>query len=141
MNQEVVLVSNGVSSKNLSFVVVSISHMSFLLEIDVRKLRFICSHVFGTTTIQVSHLHVFHQAHLQKRNSSNKIWSPYECGSFDINFIMRNLRILGNPSHNTFRNKIFPNIAESIRVASLHAIKACNNWLFRFFNRLFFWQF
>ena len=72
--------------------------------------------------------------------SSNKIWPPYKCGSFGINFIMWNLRILGNPSHNTFRNKIFPNIAKSNWVASLHAIKTCNNRLFWFFNRLFFWK-
>ena len=112
MIQKVVLVSNGASSKNISFIVVSISHMSFLLEIDVHKLRFISSHVFGTTTVQVPHLHVFLKAYLQKRNSSNKIWSPYKCGSFGINFIMRNLKILGNPSLGTKYFLILQNLTE-----------------------------
>ena len=115
--------------------------MAFLFESDVHKLRFISSHVLGTTIVQVPQLHGFHHISLQKTNSSTKIWSPYKNGSFCITFITGNFRVFGNLSHNTFRNRIFPNFTESNRVTSLHAIKACNNRLFRFFNRLFFWKF
>ena len=69
------------------------------------------------------------------------MWSHYKCGSFWFSFITGIFRTFGNPSHNTFKNRIFPNFTKSNRVASFHAIKSCNNRLFRSFNRLFFWQF
>jgi len=54
-------------------------------------------------------------------------------------FINWNLTTFGNPFHKG--NRIFPYFAKSNKMTSFHAIKACNNRLFRLNNRLFYWQF
>jgi len=51
MNKKGVLVTSGPSSKNFSFVVVFISHMTFLLEETIEKPGFIPYHVLRTTTV------------------------------------------------------------------------------------------
>ena len=121
-------------------VVISICYMAFLFEGDAHKLWFISCHVFWAATVQIPLLLALHQISLQSEISSTKIWSPFKCGSFWFTFITRNSIIFRNPSHNAFRNRIFPNFTKSDKMASFHAVEACNNRLFRQNNRLFFWQ-
>ena len=90
---------------------------------------------------QMTQCLIFFYVSCIKRNSSSKVWSPYKCGSIWLIFIIWDLTTFGNPFHKTSRNKIFPYFAESERMTFLHAIKACNNRLFRLNNQLFYWLF
>ena len=115
--------------------------MTLLLKGDAQEHWFVPCHVLGASTIQVPQLLALLQDFLQKRFSSTKIWSPYECGSIWFTLINRTFTILGNPLHKAPRNNIFSDFTESDIMASFHAVEACNNRLFRQSNRLFFWQF
>jgi len=70
--------------------------------------------------------------------SNHKIWSLKELGTFHVRFIFRTIKISWNPFKDTFRNKRLTKPVESNRMTSLHTVKACNNRLFRSFNRLIF---
>ena len=96
MDKEVVLITISAFPKNLSFVVIPISHMIFLLEDDVDKLGYISYHVFGAATVQIPHMLAFHQEILQKTKSGGKVWSPNKFGSIEVNLVIRNLWILRN---------------------------------------------
>jgi len=85
MNKERVLVTNGSSSKNFPFVVVTVRYMNFILEEKIEKFGFIPCHVLRTASVQVPHVLIFYQGALQKTRSSSKVWSPNKFGSIDIN--------------------------------------------------------
>ena len=87
----------------------------------------------------------FHEI-LWRQNSAKEsllnhnIWFLKKLGTFHVRFIFRIIKISWNPFKDTFRNKRFTKPTESNKMTSLHTVKACNNRLFRSFNRLILWH-
>ena len=77
---------------------------------------------------------------LQNRTLSNyKIWSLEEIGTFSVKFIFWPNNASRNPLKDALGYKRFTKPVVLDRMVFLHAIKARNNRLKQFFNRLFFW--
>jgi len=81
MKEEGALVVNGSSSKNFPFVVVSISHMTFLLKEKIEKLLVMCLE----QPLSRYHICWFSiKKTLQEMKSRSNIWFPFKFGSMGI---------------------------------------------------------
>ena len=81
------------------------------------------------TSLDFQHKHEFKQQDL----APSQMWIQL------IFFLTWNLTFFKNPFHVASRNKKLSYFVESNWMALLHAIKACNNRLFRDNNWLFLW--